>query len=158
VASLEAGHPLLVVCAGVRGIAPVRAALAWTPVLAHAGSCHVSVFYVADSPPAAAYLSEWDTWREAGVRSCCRCCCLRVAHVAAAACLPACLPACLRAARSMFLLPCTASASVPIHTFAALCRRWQYTRCTSGRGRAAMGVQPAQSSCWSMRCSRGSTG
>lgn len=67
VASLEAGHPLLVVCAGVRGIAPVRAALAWTPVLAHAGSCHVAVFYVADSPPAAAYLSEWDTWREAGV-------------------------------------------------------------------------------------------
>ncbi len=27
--------------AGVRGIAPVRAALSWTPVLAHAGSCRV---------------------------------------------------------------------------------------------------------------------
>lgn len=37
-ASLEAGHPLLVLAAGVRGIAPVRAALSWTPVLAHAGS------------------------------------------------------------------------------------------------------------------------
>ena len=97
-ASLEAGHPLLVVCAGVRGIAPVRAALAWTPVLAHAGSCHVAVFYVADSPPAAAYLSEWDTWREAGVRSCCccrcRCCCLRVACVLLMSPPPAC-PACL---------------------------------------------------------------
>jgi hypothetical protein len=40
-ACLEGGHPLLVVAAGVRGIAPVRAALSWTPVLAHAGSCRV---------------------------------------------------------------------------------------------------------------------
>jgi hypothetical protein len=64
---LEAGHPLVVVAAGVRGIAPVRAALSWTPVLAHAGSSRVAVFYLADSPPSAAYLAEWDDWREAGV-------------------------------------------------------------------------------------------
>lgn len=65
-ASLEGGHPLVVLCAGPRGIAPVRAALSWTPVLAHAGSCRVAVFYVAGSQASAAYLLEWDTWREAG--------------------------------------------------------------------------------------------
>lgn len=64
---LEAGHPLLVIAAGVRGIAPVRAALSWTPVLAHAGSSRVNVFYIADSQTSAAYLVEWDMWREAGV-------------------------------------------------------------------------------------------
>ena len=37
-------------------------------MLAHAGSCRVAVFYVAASQPSAAYLVEWDTWREAGVR------------------------------------------------------------------------------------------
>lgn len=68
---LEAGHPLVVVAAGVRGIAPVRAALSWTPVLAHAGSSRVAVFYLADSPPSAAYLAEWDDWREAGVSAAC---------------------------------------------------------------------------------------
>ncbi|KAI3438700.1 hypothetical protein D9Q98_001120 [Chlorella vulgaris] len=67
VSCLEAGHPLLVIAAGVRGIAPVRAALSWTPVLAHAGSSRVNVFYIADSQTSAAYLVEWDMWREAGV-------------------------------------------------------------------------------------------
>lgn len=46
----------------------MRAALSWTPVLAHAGSSRVSVFQLAPSQAAAAYLLEWDTWREAGVR------------------------------------------------------------------------------------------
>lgn len=68
-AALEGGHPLVVLCAGPRGVAPVRAALSWTPVLAHAGSCRVAVFYVAGSQSSAAYLLEWDTWREAGVSS-----------------------------------------------------------------------------------------
>ncbi|KAL4437987.1 hypothetical protein ABPG77_004208 [Micractinium sp. CCAP 211/92] len=65
-AALEGGHPLVVLCAGPRGVAPVRAALSWTPVLAHAGSCRVAVFYVAGSQSSAAYLLEWDNWREAG--------------------------------------------------------------------------------------------
>lgn len=73
--ALESGHPLLVVAAGTRGIAPVRAALSWTPVLAHAGSSAVSVFYVASSQASAAYLKEWDSWREAGVSE--RCAALR---------------------------------------------------------------------------------
>lgn len=81
-ASLEGGHPLVVLCAGPRGIAPVRAALSWTPVLAHAGSCRVAVFYVAGSQASAAYLLEWDTWREAGVRRRAA----SSAHVAAASC------------------------------------------------------------------------
>lgn len=67
-ACLEGGHPLLVVAAGVRGIAPVRAALSWTPVLAHAGSCRVAVFFLTESQASAPYLVEWDTWREAGAQ------------------------------------------------------------------------------------------
>lgn len=58
--------------AGTRGIAPVRAALSWTPVLAHAGNSRVTVFYVADKQSEAAYVLEWDLWREAGVSDCCR--------------------------------------------------------------------------------------
>ena len=53
---------------GTRGIAPVRAALSWTPLLAHAGSSRVAVFQLAPSQAAAPYLLEWDTWREAGVQ------------------------------------------------------------------------------------------
>ena len=66
-AAMENGHPLVMLCAGSRGIAPVRAALSWTPVLAHASNSCVALYYVADSPSSAAYLVEWDTWREAGV-------------------------------------------------------------------------------------------
>ena len=34
--ALEEGRPLLMVAVGAAGIAPLRAALSWTPVLAHA--------------------------------------------------------------------------------------------------------------------------
>ncbi|PSC75462.1 adenylate kinase [Micractinium conductrix] len=67
-AAMENGHPLVMLCAGSRGIAPVRAALSWTPVLAHASNSCVALYYVADSPSSAAYLVEWDTWREAGAQ------------------------------------------------------------------------------------------
>lgn len=36
---------------------------------AHASSGQVAMVYLAPSPTAAAYLSEWDQWREMGVRS-----------------------------------------------------------------------------------------
>jgi ferredoxin-NADP reductase len=58
----------VLVAAGTRGIAPLRAALAWTPVQAHAGTHGVSLFYAAASPAAAAYLPEWEEWRDAGVK------------------------------------------------------------------------------------------
>jgi hypothetical protein len=65
--SLEEGRPILMVAVGSRGIAPLRAALAWTPVLAHATSFPVNIVYAAESQSSAAYLLEWDSWREAGV-------------------------------------------------------------------------------------------
>ncbi len=36
-------------------------------VQAHATAHHVSLFYVADSASSAAYIKDWDNWREAGV-------------------------------------------------------------------------------------------
>lgn len=65
--ALEEGRPLLMVAVGSRGIAPLRAALAWTPVLAHATAHPCNLLYAADSQASAAYLLEWDSWREAGV-------------------------------------------------------------------------------------------
>ncbi|KAL4519526.1 hypothetical protein Ndes2526B_g01885 [Nannochloris sp. 'desiccata'] len=64
---LEEGRPLLMVAVGSRGIAPLRAALAWTPVLAHATQHPINLVYAAESQSSAAYLLEWDSWREAGV-------------------------------------------------------------------------------------------
>jgi hypothetical protein len=58
---------MLAVAVGVRGIAAIRAALNWAPVQAHASSRRVSVYYVTRSPSSAAFLAEWDAWREAGV-------------------------------------------------------------------------------------------
>ena len=65
--ALEEGRPLLMVAVGSRGIAPLRAALSWTPVLAHATAHPCNLIYAADSQASAAYLLEWDAWREAGV-------------------------------------------------------------------------------------------
>lgn len=64
---LEEGRPLVIVAVGCTGIAPVHAALDWTPVLAHAGVQPVTLIYVSDTPASTAYLVEFDGWREAGV-------------------------------------------------------------------------------------------
>lgn len=69
--ALEEGRPLLMIAVGSRGIASVRAALNWTPVLAHASAHPCILFYVINghsSLASAAYLVEWDAWREAGVQ------------------------------------------------------------------------------------------
>ena len=55
------------VAVGNKGIAPVRSALNWTPVLAHATMHPCTLVYAAHSQTSAAYLLEWDAWREAGV-------------------------------------------------------------------------------------------
>ena len=118
VSCLEAGHTLVLVAVGVRGIAPVRAALSWTPVLAHAGSSRVAVFYVADSQPSAAYLVEWDTWREAGVSVWCAVPPPRRGSLAAH--LPSVAPqraVCRQAARSPHLL-------LPLPWLPGARRRW----------------------------------
>lgn len=53
---------------GARGMGPLRAALEWTPVQAHATANPVSLFYITQCQQSAAYLADWDQWREAGVR------------------------------------------------------------------------------------------
>jgi hypothetical protein len=55
---------------GLKGIAAIRAVLNWAPVQAHATSHRVTAYYVTKSPSSAAFLSEWDQWREAGVSAC----------------------------------------------------------------------------------------
>ena len=53
---------------GARGMGPLRAALEWTPVQAHATANPVSLFYMTQCQQSAAYLADWDQWREAGVK------------------------------------------------------------------------------------------
>lgn len=52
---------------GARGMGPLRAALEWTPVQAHATANPITLFYIAPCQQNAAYLADWDQWREAGV-------------------------------------------------------------------------------------------
>jgi len=66
--ALEDARPLLLVASGLRGAALMRAALSWTPVQAHATAAGVAAYYVDASAAGAAFVSEWEAWREAGVR------------------------------------------------------------------------------------------
>ena len=52
---------------GARGMGPLRAALEWTPVQAHATANPVTLYYITQSQQSAAYLADWDQWRNAGV-------------------------------------------------------------------------------------------
>ena len=57
--ALEDARNLLMIGADCRGIAPLRAALEWTPVQAHATAHKVNVYYAAKSATSAAYLKDW---------------------------------------------------------------------------------------------------
>ena len=46
---------------------PLRAALEWTPIQAHATANPVTLFYLVQCQQSAAYLADWDQWRAAGV-------------------------------------------------------------------------------------------
>lgn len=65
---MEEGRPIVMIVYGNGGIAPVRSALAWAPVLAHASAHSVTLYCVAESLSSVAYLVEWDAWRSAGVK------------------------------------------------------------------------------------------
>lgn len=56
---LEDARNLLLIGAGCRGIAPLRAAIEWTPVQAHSTAHRVTLFYFAPSAQSAAYLKDW---------------------------------------------------------------------------------------------------
>ena len=66
---LQEQRNILALAVGLKGIAAIRAVLNWAPVQAHATSHRVTAYYVTKSPSSAAFLSEWDQWREAGVRT-----------------------------------------------------------------------------------------
>lgn len=66
--ALEESRNLLIIAVGTRGLVPARAVLNWAPVQAHATAHHVTCYYLSTSPQGAAFISEWDVWREAGVR------------------------------------------------------------------------------------------
>lgn len=58
---------ILALAFGLKGIAAIRAVLNWAPVQAHATSHRVTAYYVTRSRTTAAFVTEWDQWREAGV-------------------------------------------------------------------------------------------
>ncbi|KAG2429604.1 hypothetical protein HXX76_010837 [Chlamydomonas incerta] len=67
--AMEEGRNLVLIGMGTRGMAALRSALNWQPVLAHASSGRsVAALYVAHSAGRAAFVTEWDSWREAGMR------------------------------------------------------------------------------------------
>ena len=63
----EDSRPLMLIGMGARGMGPLRAALEWTPIQAHATANPVTLFYVAQCQQSAAYLADWDQWRGGGV-------------------------------------------------------------------------------------------
>ncbi|GFR40372.1 hypothetical protein Agub_g920 [Astrephomene gubernaculifera] len=70
--ALEEGRNLVLIGCGSRGISALRSALSWQPLLAHAASrsAHppaVSALYLAACAGRAAFVAEWDGWREAGI-------------------------------------------------------------------------------------------
>ncbi|KAG2488488.1 hypothetical protein HYH03_012992 [Edaphochlamys debaryana] len=66
--ALEDGRNLVVIAMGDRGMAAARSALNWQPVLAHASSHSVAALYLAHSAGRASFVTDWDMWREAGMR------------------------------------------------------------------------------------------
>ncbi|GLC44271.1 hypothetical protein PLESTF_000338200 [Pleodorina starrii] len=66
--ALEEGRNLVLIAMGTRGMAAIRSALNWQPVLAHASSHSLTALYLAHSAGRAAFVTEWDNWREAGMR------------------------------------------------------------------------------------------
>eukprot|EP00193_Tetraselmis_chui_P008277 CAMPEP_0177767002 /NCGR_PEP_ID=MMETSP0491_2-20121128/8835_1 /TAXON_ID=63592 /ORGANISM="Tetraselmis chuii, Strain PLY429" /LENGTH=366 /DNA_ID=CAMNT_0019283473 /DNA_START=216 /DNA_END=1316 /DNA_ORIENTATION=+ len=65
--TLEEGKNILMIAQGTEGIAAIRSALEWTPVQAHATEHHVALVYLCKNRGSAAYLKDWDVWREAGI-------------------------------------------------------------------------------------------
>ncbi|KAL6782842.1 hypothetical protein ACKKBG_A08310 [Auxenochlorella protothecoides x Auxenochlorella symbiontica] len=66
--ALEEQRPLLLLGASPGGVAALRSALSWTPLLAHAAQHPVVAVVLAPSPTAAPFVVEWEEWRQAGVK------------------------------------------------------------------------------------------
>ena len=71
-AAVDAGHALVLLAGGARGIGPMRAALEWPVVASHADKHPVTLFYLhagarQSNGASSAFVQEWDEWRAAGV-------------------------------------------------------------------------------------------
>ena len=65
--AIERGHAIVCVAGGPRGMGPLRSVIEWPPVSSHAGKNPVTLLYLhAGDSQSAAYVSEWDSWREGG--------------------------------------------------------------------------------------------
>jgi len=65
---LEEGRSLVMIAQGTAGIAALRPCVEWTPVQAHATEHRVTLIYLCKGAGSAAFLKDWDGWREAGVK------------------------------------------------------------------------------------------
>ena len=67
--AIERGHAIVCVAGGPRGMGPLRSVIEWPPVSSHAGKNPVTLLYLhAGDSQSAAYVSEWDSWREGGTK------------------------------------------------------------------------------------------
>ena len=71
-AAVDAGHALVILAGGARGMGPARAALEWPVVASHADKHPVTLFYLhagarESNGASSAFVQEWDEWRAAGV-------------------------------------------------------------------------------------------
>ena len=71
-AAVDAGHALVLLAGGARGIGPMRAALEWPVVASHADKHPVTLFYLhagarESNGASSAFVQEWDEWRGGGV-------------------------------------------------------------------------------------------
>ena len=71
-AAVDAGHAIVLLAGGARGIGPMRAALEWPVVASHADKHPVTLFYLhagarESNGASSAFVQEWDEWRGGGV-------------------------------------------------------------------------------------------
>ena len=71
-AAVDAGHALVILAGGARGMGPARAALEWPVVASHADKHPVTLFYLhagarESNGASSAFVQEWDEWRGGGV-------------------------------------------------------------------------------------------
>jgi hypothetical protein len=71
--AIKHGHSIVCIAGGTRGVGPLRSVMNWPDISSHAGAHPVTLFYLhaGDTETAgqcAAYVQEWDDWREAGAK------------------------------------------------------------------------------------------
>ena len=67
--AIERGHAVVLVAGGSAGLGPSRAAMDWPNLSSHCDGHPVTLFYLhAEDKESAAYIQEWDQWREGGAK------------------------------------------------------------------------------------------